>query len=107
MPAKVVIAMNKAAILLCKDDLVGVKNHLDSMLSEQNLRVITVEQNSEAMIPDYMVNILVYFLLKTSKLLQNFLTIIHIITILTLCRKLLSCQTLDKVQKVRGRCRLH
>ena len=62
-----VTAMNKAAILLCKDDLVGVKNHLDTMLSEQNLRIITVDEGSETMIPDYIVNILVYFLLKTSK----------------------------------------
>ena len=64
--------MNKAAILLCKDDLVGVKMHLDQMLSDMDLRVITLDQSSAGMIPDYIINLLVYFLLKTSKYQSNF-----------------------------------
>ena len=106
LPAKVVIAMNKAAILLCKDDLIGVKTHLDQMLSDMDLRVITLDQSSEGMIPDYIINLLVYFLLKTSKYQSN-LKDKHLTNKeLYHCRELSDGQTLDKVPQICCRCQL-
>ena len=92
--------MNKAAILLCKDDLAGVKNHLDQLLVDQNMKVITLDSSSESMIPDYLVNLLVYFLIKTSKSSTPNLTLC------LFCRELSDCQTFDEVSSFRGRSQL-
>ena len=59
--------MNKAAIMLCQGDLVAAKNQLDELLEDQNLRVIQTDPNQNELIPDYLVNLLVYFLMVTSK----------------------------------------
>ena len=40
LSTKTIVQMNKAAIMLCKGDLVAAKNQLDELLENQNLRVI-------------------------------------------------------------------
>ena len=61
--------MNKAAILLCKDDLLAAKDQLDELLVDQNLKVVHTESEvGEGLIPDYMVSLVVYFLIVSSKL---------------------------------------
>ena len=67
LTTRTIIQMNKAAIMLCQGDLVSAKNQLDELLEDQNLRVIQSDQTSSDLIPDYLVNLLVYFLLVTSK----------------------------------------
>lgn len=78
LTTKTIVQMNKAAVLLCQGDLVAAKNQLDELLDDQNLRVIQTEQTSSGngeLIPDYLVKLLVYFLLTTSKSRQaNFFT---------------------------------
>jgi len=59
--------MNKAAIMLCQGDLVAAKTQLNELLDDQNLRVVQTDPSSAGLLPDYLVNILVYFLTVTSK----------------------------------------
>ena len=59
--------MNKAAIMLCQGDLAAAKTQLDEVLEDQNLRVVQTEAKDSGLIPDYLVNLLVYFLIVTSK----------------------------------------
>ena len=60
--------MNKAAILLCQGDLNSAKDTLDELLVDQNLKVVHTETSTDQdLIPDYLVNLLVYFLIISSK----------------------------------------
>ena len=67
LSTKTIVQMNKAAIMLCQKDLIGAKAQLDDLLDDQNLRVIQTEPCSSDLIPDYLINLLVYFLVVTSK----------------------------------------
>ncbi len=53
--------------MLCQGDLSAAKTQLDELLEDQNLRVIHTDQSGSEMIPDYLINLLLYFLLVTSK----------------------------------------
>lgn len=57
--------MNKAAIMLCQGDLISAKNQLDEILEDQNLKVVHTDQSNSEIIPDYLINLLLYFLLVT------------------------------------------
>jgi len=65
MTPTTVAAMNKASILLCAGDLRGAKEQLDVLLQKEDLNLITDSQSGEGMIPAYLIQQLVYFLLKT------------------------------------------
>ena len=80
--------MNKAAVMLCKGDLNAAKSELDELLEDQNLQVIQTDSQSDDLIPDHLVNLLLYFLLVTSKYLADNLFILS-----TLCRKQQDGQT--------------
>lgn len=67
LSTKTIVQMNKAAIMLCQGDLVAAKNQLDELLEDQNLRVVQTDPSQNELIPDYLVNLLVYFLMVTSK----------------------------------------
>ena len=68
LSTKTIVQMNKAAVMLCQGNLPGAKNQLDELLEDQNIRVIQTEPtNSSEMIPDYLIKLLVYFMLTTSK----------------------------------------
>ena len=58
-------AMNKASILLCAGDLRGAKGQLDVLLQQEDLNLITDSLHGDGMIPAYLIQQLVYFLLKT------------------------------------------
>ena len=59
--------MNKAAILLCAGNLEAAKEQLDELLKDQSLNLITENLETEEIIPSYLIQMLVYFLIKTSK----------------------------------------
>ena len=67
LASKTIIQMNKAAIMLCQGDLISAKNQLDEILEDQNLKVVHTDQSNSEIIPDYLINLLLYFLLVTSK----------------------------------------
>jgi hypothetical protein len=67
LSTKTIVQMNKAAIMLCQGDLIAAKNQLDDLLEDENLRVIQTEATTTELIPDYLIHLLVYFLLVTSK----------------------------------------
>lgn len=57
--------MNKASILLCAGDLYGAKQQLDELLKDEDVDIITENQGNDGIIPAYLIQLLVYFLLKT------------------------------------------
>ena len=97
--------MNKAAVMLCQGNLLAAKSQLDELLEDQNLRVIQTESSngSDKMIPDYLIKLLVYFMLTTSKSMITFIfqssqqIIDELLTIFTSLRKLQDGSSLDKV----------
>ena len=84
---KTTAGMNKAAILLCAGNLYAAKQQLDELLKDANVTVITDSNECNGMIPSYLIQLLVYFLLKTSK------SICIIISLCDFCRKLQACKT--------------
>ena len=64
---KTISSMNKAAILLCAGNLEAAKEQLDELLKDQSLNLITENLETEEIIPSYLIQMLVYFLIKTSK----------------------------------------
>ena len=94
--------MNKAAVMLCQGNLLAAKGQLDELLEDQNLRVIQTESsNGSEMIPDYLIKLLVYFMLTTSKWIH-----IHhhikVIFLLSISRELQDGSSLDKVPTLRA-----
>ena len=67
LSTKTIIQMNKAAVMLCQGDLLAAKNQLDELLEDQNLRVVWTDLSANDLVPDYLVNLILYFLLVTSK----------------------------------------
>lgn len=59
--------MNMAATMFCQGNVAGAKDQLDELLESLELKVLTTSTDSKAILPSYLVNILVYLLLKTSK----------------------------------------
>jgi len=59
--------MNITAVLLCEGKLLDAKNRLDALLQSLDLKVITNDTESKSILPSYLINMLVYLLLKTSK----------------------------------------
>jgi hypothetical protein len=70
--------MNTAATLLCSGNTFGAKEQLEDLLEKLDLKVLASSTDSKGILPSYLVNILVYLLLKTSKCG----------IILTICREL-------------------
>jgi hypothetical protein len=58
---------NQAAIKLCSNDILGAKETLDELLAALDLKLVTNLNSSESILPQYLIQILVYFFLKTSK----------------------------------------
>ena len=68
LSTKTIVQMNKAAVMLCQGDILAAKTQLDELLEDTNLTVIQTESaTSSDMIPDYLIKLLTYFLLTTSK----------------------------------------
>ena len=80
LTTKTIVQMNKAAVMLCQGDILAAKTQLDELLEDQNLNIIQTESpSSSEMIPDYLIKLLTYFLLTTSKCL--FVPITHDLTL--------------------------
>lgn len=79
--------MNTAAIMLCKDNISGAKEQIEILLEKLEMKVIVNNHESKSILPPFLVNILVYLLLKTSKFLS-------IQQLSTFFRELQSCQEL-------------
>ena len=59
--------VNQAAVKLCANDILGAKDTLDELLQVLDVKLVTPVSTSESVLPQYLVHILVYFFLKTSK----------------------------------------
>lgn len=59
--------MNSAATLICAGNILGAKEQLEDLLDRLDLKVLAISNDSKGILPSYLVNILVYLLLKTSK----------------------------------------
>jgi hypothetical protein len=62
--------VNQAAVKLCANDILGAKDTLDELLSALDVKLVTTVNSSDSILPEYLVHILVYFYLKTSKCLS-------------------------------------
>jgi len=59
--------MNTAAAMFCQGNTAGAKEQLEELLEKLDLKVLASTSDSKGILPAYLVNILVYLLLKTSK----------------------------------------
>ena len=62
--------MNKVAIKLCANELLSAKELLDELLECKELKLVTSDTSSEGMLPNYLINTLIYYFLRTSKIPQ-------------------------------------
>lgn len=62
-----VSSMNKAATLLCSGDFKAAREELEELLNLAESKIVTTDTDAEAMVPAYLINLLVYFFLRTSK----------------------------------------
>ena len=62
---KTVQGMNKAAVKLCSNDLIGAKEALDELLEISDLKLVGADQTSASILPAHLINILIYFFLRT------------------------------------------
>ena len=53
--------------MLCKGNLVAAKELLEIVLDELEMKVVVNSHESKHILPPYLVSILVYLILKTSK----------------------------------------
>ena len=53
--------------MLCKGNLVAAKEFLEVVLDELEMKVVVNSHESKHILPPYLVSILVYLILKTSK----------------------------------------
>lgn len=60
-----VTRMNKAAVKLCAGDFIGAKEALDELLESDQLRLTSTDSSAESLLPGHLLNILVYFFLRT------------------------------------------
>ena len=65
---KVAQLSNQAAVLMCSGNFDQAKVSIDQVLEQLELKLQTTETESKHMIPSYLVNLLIYFFVKTSKL---------------------------------------
>jgi hypothetical protein len=63
----VILQLNTAATMFCQGNTAGAKDQLDELLVKLDMRVLVPTFDSKSILPSYLVNILVYLLLKTSK----------------------------------------
>jgi hypothetical protein len=59
--------MNTAAAMFCQGNTTGAKEQLEDLLDRLDLKLLVPSADSKGILPAYLVNILVYLLLKTSK----------------------------------------
>jgi hypothetical protein len=64
---KIIVSINTAAVMLCKGNLVTAKELLEVVLDELEMKVVVNSHESKHILPTYLVSILVYLILKTSK----------------------------------------
>ena len=64
---KIIVSINTAAVMLCKGNLVAAKELLEIVLDELEMKVVVNSHESKHILPPYLVSILVYLILKTSK----------------------------------------
>ena len=62
-----ILQMNTAAAMFCQGNTAGAKEQLEELLEKLDLKVLASSSDSKGILPAYLVNILVYLLLKTSK----------------------------------------
>lgn len=61
-----VTLINQVAVKLCENDILGAKDQIDEMLAALDLKLV-IQAGNNQLIPQYLINTLVYFFLKTSK----------------------------------------
>lgn len=59
--------VNQAAVKLCANDIIGAKETLDELLTILDVKLVTTENSSDSLLPQYLIHTLIYFFLKTSK----------------------------------------
>ena len=62
-----ILQMNTAAALFCQGNTIAAKDQLENLMDRLELKVLTNNHDSKTILPAYLVNILTYLLLKTSK----------------------------------------
>lgn len=60
--------MNKAALELCRGDLVASKKHLDLLLATLKCKFVVTEPDSVHALPSYVASLLIYFFLVTKNM---------------------------------------
>ena len=66
--------MNRTAVLLCSGNYKAAKEELDILLSMSEVKIVTTDVEASKMVPQYLINLLVYFFLRTSKCISIILT---------------------------------
>jgi hypothetical protein len=64
--AKTVSLLNQSAVHMCAGSLEQAKSCFDQVLESLDLKLQTTELDSKQLIPSYLVNLLVYFYIKTN-----------------------------------------
>lgn len=59
--------LNQIAVKYCANDILGAKDSLDQLLTSLELKLVTFSSSSDQNLPNYIVQTLVYFFLRTSK----------------------------------------
>lgn len=59
--------MNTAAAHFCQGNTLAAKEQLEDLMERLDLKVLNTNHDSKGILPAYLVNILTYLLLKTSK----------------------------------------
>jgi hypothetical protein len=63
-----IVMLNQIAVKYCANDILGAKDSLDQLLTSLELKLVTFSSSSDQNLPNYIVQTLVYFFLRTSKL---------------------------------------
>lgn len=66
--------LNQSAIHMCAGQFDQAKQCIDQVLEGMELKLQTTEHEAKLMLPSYIVNILVYFYIKTSKQIKQLTT---------------------------------
>ena len=63
--SRILNSVNMSAVYMCSGQLELAKQTIDSVLEALDLKLQTTEQESKQLMPAYLVNLLVYFYMKT------------------------------------------
>lgn len=64
---KIINILNQSAVHMCSGQLDQAKVCFDQVIESLELKIQTTETDAKQLIPAYIVNLLVYFYIKTSK----------------------------------------